>query len=77
MRLSMRKQFDLDQDVLGALTLLAADRGISLERLATEAFLDLLKKHNRPTNLADALRQSLRSFPVNDNGIRAAKERTR
>jgi hypothetical protein len=77
MRLSMRKQFDLDQDVLGALTLLAADRGISLERLATEAFLDLLRKHGRPTNLKDALRQSLRSFPVNDNGIRAAKERTR
>jgi hypothetical protein len=77
MRLSMRKQFDLDQDVLGALTLLAADRGISLERLATEAFLDLLRKHGRPTNLKDALRQSLRSFPVNDNGTRAAKERTR
>jgi hypothetical protein len=73
----MRKQFDLDQDVLGALTLLAADRGISLERLATEAFLDLLRKHGRPTNLKDALRQSLRSFPVNDNGTRAAKERTR
>ena len=73
----MRKHFDLDDELLGALTLLAADAEVSLERLAQEAFRDLLKKHNRPTNLRDALKQSLRSFPANDNRTAASKERSR
>ena len=73
----MRKQFELESEMLGALTLLAADRNTSLQRLAEEAFGDLLKKHNRPANLRDALRQSLRHFPVNDNRIAAPKERAR
>ena len=73
----MRKHFDLDDELLGALTLLAADAGVSLERLAHEAFRDLLKKHNRPTNLRDALQQSLRTFPVNDNQLAPTKEQSR
>ena len=73
----MRKHFDLDDELLGALTLLAADAEVSLERLAHMAFRDLLKKHNRPTNLRDALEQSLRSLPVNDNHIAPSKEQSR
>ena len=73
----MRKHFDLDDELLGALTLLAADAEVSLERLAHDAFRDLLKKHNRPTNLRDALKQSLRTFPANDNRTAATKGQSR
>jgi hypothetical protein len=36
------------------------------QELADEAFADLLKKHHRPVALKDALRQSLRREPAND-----------
>jgi hypothetical protein len=51
-----RVQFD-DQTWL-ALDLLARDRMMDFQELADEAFRDLLKKHNRPTDLKSALRQS-------------------
>jgi hypothetical protein len=73
----MRKHFDIDDELLGALTLLAADAEVSLERLAHDAFRDLLKKHNRPANLRDALTQSLRTFPANDNRTAPAKGQSR
>ena len=73
----MRKHFDIDDELLGALTLLASDAEVTLERLAHEAFRDLLKKHNRPVNLRDALKQSLRSFAVNDNRLAPAKGQSR
>ena len=41
-----------------ALDLLARDRMMDFQELADEAFRDLLKKHNRPTDLKSALRQS-------------------
>src|SRR3981189_2667450 len=41
-----------------ALDLLARDRMMDFQELADEAFRDLLKKHNRPTDLKAALRQS-------------------
>jgi hypothetical protein len=53
------KRIQFDEETLQALTLLAGDRGLDLQRLAEEAFRDLLKKHGRPTNLKAALRQSV------------------
>jgi hypothetical protein len=35
--------------------------------------LKLLKKHGRPTDLKDALKQSLRRMPANDRGTSRAK----
>ncbi len=38
---------------------LARDRAMSFQELADEAFRDLLKKHHRPTDLGEALRESV------------------
>ena len=46
-----------------ALDLLAQDRMASIQELADEAFADLLKKHGRPTTLKQALRESGRVAP--------------
>ena len=51
-----RVQFD-DETWL-ALNMLARDRMMDFQELADEAFRDLLKKHNRPSDLKSALRQS-------------------
>jgi len=70
----MRKLIEFDEETFGALKLLASDRTSSLQELADEAFRDLLKKHGRPTNLKDALRQSLRQIPANDAGTTRSKK---
>ena len=54
------KRIRLDREVADALDLLARDRMAEFQELADEAFADLLKKHRRPTELGDALRESLR-----------------
>ncbi len=53
-----RVQFDLE--TWHALNLLARDRMMSFQELADEAFRDLLRKHGRPVDLKDALKQSLK-----------------
>ena len=62
------KRVGFDQADLNALTLLARDRMMTFQELADEAFRDLLKKHGRPTELKEALKQSLRRIPANDPG---------
>ena len=47
----------------------------SLQELADEAFRDLLRKHNRPVTLKEALRQSARRLPPNDDATPGAKRR--
>ena len=48
------------------------------QELADEAFRDLLKKHGRPTGLKEALRQSTRAIPANDqNGARTRRTKAR
>ena len=39
----------------------------TFQELADEAFADLLAKHNRPTDLKDALQRSTRQLGANDN----------
>ena len=56
-----RKLIDFDEETLAALTQLGRDRMATLQDLADEAFADLLKKHDVPVDLADALRKSLRA----------------
>ena len=56
--MARRKQIEFDNDTYLALNELANDRMATLQELADEAFKDLLKKHNRPVGLAEALKQS-------------------
>ncbi|HWM30456.1 MAG TPA: ribbon-helix-helix domain-containing protein [Methyloceanibacter sp.] len=50
-----------------ALELLALDSRKSVQDLADEAFLDLLRKYQRPTSLKEALQESTRRLPANDD----------
>jgi hypothetical protein len=52
------KRVQFDDETWLALDALARDRMMDFQELADEAFRDLLKKHNRPTDLKSALRQS-------------------
>ena len=62
-----RKLIGFDTETLQALELLSSDTGRSLQQLADEAFADLLAKHHRPRTLKDALKQSARPIPANEN----------
>jgi hypothetical protein len=53
------KRVQFDEKTWSAIALLASDRGVDFQTLATEAFSDLLRKHRRPTDLKSALRQSV------------------
>jgi hypothetical protein len=52
------KRIQFDDETWRALDLLARDRMMDFQEIADEAFRDLLRKHNRPTDLKTALRQS-------------------
>ena len=62
-----RKIIGFSPGILQALELLARDSGRSVQSLADEAFGDLLGKYHRPTSLKDALRESTRRLPANDD----------
>ena len=61
-----RKLVEFDAETWHALQLLSHDSMKSLQELADEAFADLLRKHGRPVNLKQALRESARRQPAND-----------
>ena len=52
------KRVHFDEETWQALDLLARETMKDFQELADEAFRDLLKKHDRPTDLKAALRQS-------------------
>lgn len=62
-----RKLVGLRPGLLHALELLARDAGTSLDALAEEAFTDLLRKYRRPLSLKEALKESARLTPANDD----------
>ena len=62
-----RKLIGFAPEILQALELLARDTGRSLQEFAEEAFADLLHKHRRPTSLKEALKESARQTPANEN----------
>jgi len=53
-----RKLVEFDAETWQALHMLAADRMATFQELADEAFADLLRKHNRPVSLKEALSAS-------------------
>jgi hypothetical protein len=61
------KRVVFDPATWHALDLYSRDSIKSFQELADEAFTDLLKKHQRPTGLKDALRQSAQRIGANDN----------
>jgi hypothetical protein len=64
---SRRKLIEFDAETWHALQLLAKDSMKTLQELADEAFTDLLRKHGRPATLREALRDSVRRLPANDD----------
>lgn len=62
-----RKLIEFSPEIWQALELLAFDSGRSVQTLADEAFFDLLRKYRRPTSLKEALRESARRLPANDD----------
>jgi hypothetical protein len=52
------KRIQFDNESWAAVDLLARDRMMTFQELAEEAFRDLLRKHNRPVELNEALRKS-------------------
>jgi hypothetical protein len=62
-----RKLIEFTPEIWLALELLAKDLGTSVQALADEAFADLLRKHHRPASLKEALKESTRRLPANDD----------
>ena len=73
------KRVDFDEETWAALDLLARDRMMTFQELADEAFRDLLRKHNRPTGLKEALRKSAgasaKVVPLKRRNSRAKRRR--
>ncbi len=61
-----RKLIEFDAETWVALDQLSHDSMKTMQELADEAFADLLRKHNRPVTLRDALRESARLTAAND-----------
>jgi hypothetical protein len=58
------KRVQFDDETWAALDLMARDGMATFQELADEAFADLLRKHNRPTDLKSALHKSAGVTPV-------------
>ena len=71
-----RKLVEFDAQTWQALDLLARDSMKTFQELADEAFRDLLRKYDRPTDLKAALRQSARSSAT-PSGAPARRSRGR
>jgi hypothetical protein len=69
------KRVTFDRATWTALDIYARDSMKNFQELADEAFADLLKKHNRPVDLKDALRRSARAIGANDNPGRGKRGR--
>lgn len=61
-----RKMIQFDSDTYRALEQLAEDRMATFQELADEAFADVLKKHDRPVGLAEALKKSAKESRKNN-----------
>ena len=73
----IRKRLEFDAETWHALHFLGRDTMKSLQELADEAFRDLLRKHRRPVSLKEALRESARRQPANDDSVLGSKPKSR
>ena len=67
------KRIQIDEETWQALAVMARDRKIKFQKLAEEAFADLLRKHHRPTTLKAALRESAREEKSSTRSNRRSK----
>jgi non-homologous end joining protein Ku len=67
----VRKLIAFDDDTFEKLKQLARDRMATIQELADEAFADLLRKHNIPVDLKDALRKSASLAPAKTSANKA------
>jgi hypothetical protein len=65
-----RKLIEFAPEIWLALDMFAKDTGRSIQDLADEAFADLLAKYHRPVSFKEALRESTRRLPANDDSPR-------
>jgi hypothetical protein len=72
-----RKLVEFDAQTWQALDLLARDSMKTFQELADEAFRDLLRKYDRPTDLKAALRQSAPSSLAAPSGPSSRRSRGR
>jgi hypothetical protein len=72
-RTSVRKLIAFDDDTFDKLKQLGRDRMATIQELADEAFADVLRKHNIPIDLKDALRKSA-ALPKHSAGKTIAKK---
>jgi hypothetical protein len=70
-----RKLVEFDEETWQALDLLGRDSMKTLQELADEAFRDLLRKYDRPTDLKAALKQSVRSSAASSTQNRSRGRR--
>ena len=70
-----RKLIEFHGEDLRALTELAEDRSTTLQELIDEAVRDLLRKHDKPTDLKTALRMSADKPAANVTKLSQAKRR--
>jgi hypothetical protein len=63
---SIRRRVEIDRTLWHALQPFMHEQGWTLHQAADAAFRELLRKHHRPISLHDALRESLRRQPAND-----------
>lgn len=61
------KRIVFDLATWQTLDILARDRMMTFQELADEAFLDILRKYDRPYDTRDALKRSARLAQANDN----------
>jgi hypothetical protein len=62
----IRRRIEIDRELWHALQPLMHEQGWTLHQAADAALRVLLRKHHRPISLQDALRESLRRQPAND-----------
>jgi hypothetical protein len=67
------KLIKLDPEMLAALEQLAKDKSGTFQEIADEAFSELLKKHNRPTTLLGALKESVKQPDETGHGVNKPK----
>lgn len=73
----MRKVIEFDEATYHALVQLGRDRMATLQELADESFADLLKKHDVPRDLKDALRKSAKTAREQGQAVKPRKKPTR
>ena len=65
----VRRRVEFDAETWHALHRFSLETNRSLQDLADEAFRDLLKKYRRPMTLCEALRESVRMHPANEQTL--------